>query len=197
MTRTAQITRETAETNITLSLDLDGSGQHEIETGVGFFDHMLTLFARHGLFDLKVKAIGDLHVDSHHTVEDTGICLGRAINEALGDKSGISRYGSMTLPMEETLATAAVDLSGRMWFVSQADYPSEKIGEFDTELVDVFWSAVAANGLMNLHQVVHYGSNSHHIAEGLFKATARALRNAVSVDPRQSGVPSSKGTLTE
>lgn len=197
MTRTAQITRETAETNITLSLDLDGSGQHEIETGVGFFDHMLTLFARHGLFDLKVKAIGDLHVDSHHTVEDTGICLGRAINEALGDKSGVSRYGSMTLPMEETLATAAVDLSGRMWFVSQADYPSEKIGEFDTELVDVFWSAVAANGLMNLHQVVHYGSNSHHIAEGLFKATARALRNAVSVDPRQSGVPSSKGTLTE
>lgn len=197
MTRTANITRQTAETEIRLSINLDGSGQHEIETGVGFFDHMLTLFARHGLFDLTVKAVGDLHVDSHHTVEDTGICLGRAINEALGDKAGITRYGSMTLPMEETLATAAIDLSGRMWFVSQAEYPSEKIGEFDTELVDVFWSAVAANGLMNLHQVVHYGSNSHHIAEGLFKATARALRIAVSVDPRQAGVPSSKGTLTE
>ncbi|MBD3674017.1 MAG: imidazoleglycerol-phosphate dehydratase HisB [Planctomycetaceae bacterium] len=197
MKRTAEISRKTAETNITLSIDLDGSGQHEIETGVGFFDHMLTLFARHGLFDLKVKAVGDLHVDAHHTVEDTGICLGRAINEALGDKAGITRYGSMTLPMEETLATAAIDLSGRMWFVSQAEYPSEKIGEFDTELVDVFWSAVAANGLMNLHQVVHYGSNSHHIAEGLFKASARALRIAVSIDPRQAGVPSSKGTLTE
>lgn len=197
MTRTAQVSRQTAETDITLSIDLDGTGQHEIETGVGFFDHMLTLFARHGLFDLKVKAVGDLHVDAHHTVEDTGICLGRAINEALGDKAGITRYGSMTLPMEETLATAAIDLSGRMWFVSQAEYPSEKIGEFDTELVDVFWSAVAANGLMNLHQVVHYGSNSHHISEGLFKATARALRIAVTIDPRQGGVPSSKGTLTE
>lgn len=172
MTRTASITRQTAETQITLSLNLDGSGQHEIDTGVGFFDHMLTLFARHGLFDLTVKAVGDLHVDSHHTVEDTGICLGRAINEALGDKAGITRYGSMTLPMEETLATAAIDLSGRMWFVSQAEYPSEKIGEFDTELVEVFWSAVSANSLMNLHQVVHHGSNSHHIAEGLFKASA-------------------------
>ncbi|MDG2388933.1 MAG: imidazoleglycerol-phosphate dehydratase HisB [Planctomycetaceae bacterium] len=197
MTRSSSITRQTAETQITLSLNLDGSGQHEIDTGVGFFDHMLTLFARHGLFDLNVKAVGDLHVDSHHTVEDTGICLGRAINEALGNKAGITRYGSITLPMEETLATAAIDLSGRMWFVSQAEYPSEKIGEFDTELVEVFWSAVAANSLMNLHQVVHYGSNSHHIAEGLFKASARALRIAVTIDPRQSGVPSSKGTLTD
>jgi imidazoleglycerol-phosphate dehydratase len=197
MTRTASVTRKTAETEIELSLDLDGTGQHDIETGVGFFDHMLTLFARHGLFDLKVKAAGDLHVDAHHTVEDTGICLGRALNDALGDKSGITRYGSMTLPMEETLVTAAVDLSGRMWFVSQAEYPSEKIGQFDTELVDVFWSAVAANGLMNLHQVVHYGSNSHHISEGIFKATARALRTAVVIDPRQAGVPSSKGTLSE
>lgn len=197
MTRSASISRKTAETDIELSLDLDGSGRHDIETGVGFFDHMLTLFARHGLFDLKVKAVGDLHVDSHHTVEDTGICLGRALNQALGDKAGITRYGSMTLPMEETLATSAVDLSGRMWFVSQATYPSEKIGEFDTELVEVFWSAVAANGLMNLHQVVHYGSNSHHISEGIFKSTARALRIAVSIDPRQTGVPSSKGTLSE
>jgi len=196
MTRTASVTRKTAETEIELSLELDGSGQHDIDTGIGFFDHMLTLFARHGLFDLTVKATGDLHVDYHHTVEDTGICLGRALNEALGDKSGISRYGSMTLPMEETLVTAAVDLSGRMWFVSNAEYPSEKIGQFDTELVDVFWSAVAANGLMNLHQVVHYGSNSHHISEGIFKATARALRIAVAVDARQTGVPSSKGTLS-
>lgn len=197
MSRTASLSRKTAETEISLSIDLDGSGQHEIETGVGFFDHMLTLLARHGLFDLKVKATGDLHVDFHHTVEDTGICLGRAINEAVGDKTGISRYGSMTLPMEETLVTSAVDLSGRMWYVSQATYSSQKIGEFDTELVEVFWSAVAANGLMNLHQMLHYGSNSHHIAEGIFKSTARALRQAVVVDPRQTGVPSSKGTLSE
>ncbi|HSG69191.1 MAG TPA: imidazoleglycerol-phosphate dehydratase HisB [Planctomycetaceae bacterium] len=197
MSRKAQVSRKTAETEIELLLDLDGTGMHEIETGVGFFDHMLTLLARHGLFDLRVKAAGDLHVDYHHTVEDTGICFGRALLEALGDKSGIVRYGSITIPMEETLATAAVDLSGRMWFVSQANYPSEKIGEFDTELVEVFWSAVAANGLMNLHQVVHYGSNSHHIAEGIFKSSARALRQAVAIDPRQTGVPSSKGTLTE
>ena len=197
MSRHAEISRTTAETQITLSLDLDGSGENSIETGVGFFDHMLTLLARHGLFDLTVKAVGDIHVDAHHTVEDTGICLGRALNEALGDKSGIARYGSMTLPMEETLVTSAVDLSGRMWYVSKADYPSEKIGEFDTELVEVFWQAVAANGLFNLHQVVHHGSNSHHIAEGIFKSTARALRAAVAFDPRQTGVPSSKGTLSE
>jgi imidazoleglycerol-phosphate dehydratase len=197
MPRQSRIVRKTAETEIELSLDLDGTGANQIATGVGFFDHMLTLLARHGLFDLTVKAEGDLHVDAHHTVEDTGICLGRALHEALGDKSGIARYGSITLPMEETLVTAAVDLGGRMWFVSQANYPSEKIGTFDTELVDVFWQAVAANGLMNLHQVVHHGSNSHHLAEGIFKATARALRQAVAFDPRQSGVPSSKGTLTE
>jgi imidazoleglycerol-phosphate dehydratase len=196
MSRQSQVSRKTAETEIDLSLQLDGTGVHEIETGVGFFDHMLTLLARHGLFDLRIKAAGDLHVDAHHTVEDTGICFGRALNEALGDKTGIARYGTMTLPMEETLVTSAVDLSGRMSFVSQASYPSEKIGEFDTELVEVFWQAVAANGLMNLHQVVHYGSNSHHIAEGIFKSSARALRQAVAIDPRQSGVPSSKGTLT-
>jgi imidazoleglycerol-phosphate dehydratase len=197
MSRTATICRKTAETDIELSIDLDGTGQAEIHTGVGFFDHMLTLLAKHGLFDLTVKAIGDLHVDFHHTVEDTGICLGKALQQALGDKAGIARYGSMTLPMEETLVTSALDLSGRIWFASQVSYPSQKIGEFDTELVDVFWQAVAANALMNLHHVVHYGHNSHHIAEGIFKSTARALRIAVAIDPRQSGVPSSKGTLSK
>ena len=196
MTRSASISRTTAETSIDLTLELDGTGQSQIETGIGFFDHMLTLFARHGLFDLSVQARGDLHVDFHHTVEDVGICLGRALAQALGDKQGITRYGSLTLPMEETLATSALDLSGRMWFVFQVRFPTEKIGTFDTELVETFWQAVAANGLLNLHQVLHHGTNSHHIAEALFKGTARALRAAVAIDPRQPGVPSSKGTLT-
>jgi imidazoleglycerol-phosphate dehydratase len=193
--RTATIQRTTGETDISLSLNLDGSGQAEIETGVGFFNHMLTLFAKHGLFDLAVQAQGDLDVDQHHTVEDVGICLGQAIREAVGDKAGIVRYGSMTLPMEETLVTSALDLSGRYWFVDDYTIPTEKIGEFDAQLVEVFWQAVAANALMNLHLVLHHGTNSHHIAEGIFKATARALRQAVTIDPRQSGVPSSKGVL--
>jgi imidazoleglycerol-phosphate dehydratase len=193
MARTASINRKTAETDIQLELNLDGIGQPEISTGVGFFDHMLTLFARHSLMDLKVKAVGDTHVDFHHTVEDVGICLGKAIAQALGDKQGIVRYGSKTLPMEETLTTAAIDLSGRMWFVFRVEFPTEKIGDFDTELVETFWQAIAANGL---HLVLHYGSNSHHISEALFKSAARALREAVAIDPRQSGVPSSKGTLT-
>ena len=197
MTRSASLTRKTAETSIELSLNLDGSGQAEIETGVGFFDHMLTLFAKHSLIDLKVHAKGDLHVDFHHTVEDVGICLGRALQQALGDKQGITRYGSMTLPMEETLATVALDLSGRAWFVYRVEFPTEKIGEFDTELVETFWQAVSANGLFNLHHVLHHGSNSHHISEALFKGTARALRIAIAVDARQTGVPSSKGTLSE
>lgn len=197
MSRTAEISRQTAETQIQLKINLDGTGQNEIDTGVGFFDHMLTLFARHGLFDLTVKAVGDLHVDYHHTVEDVGICLGRAINEALGDKKGITRYGSMCLPMEETLVTSALDLSGRFAYVYQVDFPTEKIGQFDTELVQEFWNAVASNAMMNLHLILHHGTNSHHISEGTFKATARALRQAVTVDPRQQGVPSSKGTLTE
>jgi imidazoleglycerol-phosphate dehydratase len=197
MSRSAEISRQTAETQIQLRIDLDGSGQNEINTGVGFFDHMLTLFARHGLFDLTVKAVGDLHVDHHHTVEDVGICLGRAINEALGDKQGITRYGSMCLPMEETLVTSTLDLSGRFAYVYKVDFPTEKIGEFDTELVQEFWNAVASNAMMNLHLILHHGSNSHHISEGTFKATARALRQAVTVDPRQQGVPSSKGTLTD
>ena len=194
--RTATIQRKTAETDITLKLNLDGTGQAEINTGVGFFDHMLTLLAKHGLFDLTVQAKGDLHVDHHHTVEDVGIALGRAITQAVGDKAGIFRYGHMTLPMEETLVTSAVDLSGRAWFVDSFKFPTEKIGEFDTQLVKEFWQAVSANGLMNLHLVLHHGVNSHHIAEALFKATARALRQAVTIDPRQPGIPSSKGTLS-
>lgn len=195
MSRTAEISRKTAETQINLFINLDGAGQHQISTGVGFFDHMLTLFARHGLFDLNVQATGDIHVDFHHTVEDVGICLGRAIHQALGDKQSIQRYGSLSLPMEESLVTSAVDLSGRFAFVYRVEFPTEKIGEFDTELVQEFWNAVASNALMNLHLILHHGSNSHHIAEATFKATARALRQAVSIDPRQPGVPSSKGTL--
>jgi imidazoleglycerol-phosphate dehydratase len=195
MPRTATINRKTAETEIQLMLNLDGSGAAQIATGVGFFDHMLTLLAKHALFDLTVSAQGDLAVDFHHTVEDVGICLGKALAQAVGDKHGIVRYGSKTLPMDETLVTSAVDLSGRMWFVYRVPFATEKIGDFDTELVETFWQALAANALINLHLVLHYGANSHHIAEALFKATARALREAVSIDPRQTGVPSSKGTL--
>lgn len=197
MGRHAVVQRETAETQIELELELDGQGDVAVATGVGFFDHMLTLLAKHSLFDLRIEAKGDLHVDAHHTVEDVGICLGRALAQALGDKRGITRYGSFTLPMEETLVTSALDLSGRMWFVEDLRFPTEKIGEFDTQLVEVFWQAVAANALMNLHLVLHHGQNSHHIAEGVFKATARALRQAVAIDARQTGVPSSKGTLSE
>jgi imidazoleglycerol-phosphate dehydratase len=196
MNRTAEIQRNTAETKIQLKLNLDGTGRHDVKTGVGFFDHMLVLFARHGLFDLTVQADGDTWVDDHHTVEDVGICLGRAIGQAIGDKKGITRYGSLSLPMEETLVTSALDLSGRFAFVYNVQFPTEKIGTFDTELVQEFWNAVASNVMMNLHLVLHHGSNSHHISEATFKATARALRQAVTVDPRQQGVPSSKGTLS-
>jgi imidazoleglycerol-phosphate dehydratase len=196
MPRTAKITRKTAETAIELKLNLDGSGTSTIDTGVGFFDHMLTLLARHGALDLVVKAKGDLHVDQHHTVEDVGICFGQAVKEALGDKSGIRRYGHFTLPMEETLATTAIDLSGRFYLVFAADFPTEMIGQFDSQLVEDFWHAVAANALCNLHVRVHYGRNSHHISEAIFKATARALRMAVELDPRSSGIPSTKGTLS-
>jgi imidazoleglycerol-phosphate dehydratase len=196
MARTATINRKTAETDIQLTLSLDGSGTAKIETGIGFFDHMLTLLAKHALFDLTVIAKGDLAVDFHHTVEDVGICLGKALAQALSDKQGIVRYGSKTLPMEETLVTSALDLSGRAWFIYRVAFMTEKIGDFDTELVETFWQALTANALMNLHLVLHHGSNSHHVAEALFKSTARALREAVVVDPRQSGVPSSKGTLS-
>ena len=195
MGRTAEITRQTAETSIRLSLNLDGTGQSKIHTGVGFFDHMLTLLARHAALDLTVEAQGDLQVDQHHTVEDVGICLGQAIQQALGDKAGIRRYGHFTLPMEETLVTTAIDLSGRSYLVFQASFPTAKIGEFDSELVEDFWQAVAANALCNLHVVLHHGRNSHHISEGIFKSAARALRMAVEPDPRMTGVPSTKGTL--
>lgn len=193
--RTATIQRDTFETKIKLTLNLDGTGVAKIATGVGFLDHMLTLFAKHGLFDLEVACQGDTHIDDHHTTEDIGICLGKALLEAVGDKAGITRYGSITLPMEETLVTSALDLSGRMKFIYKVEFPTEKIGTFDTELVEEFWQAVAANALMNLHLVLHHGTNSHHISEAIFKGTARALRQAVAIDPRQTGVPSSKGTL--
>ena len=196
MSRTATIQRQTAETDISLELDLDGSGNSQIATGVGFFDHMLDLLTRHALFDLKVEAQGDLHVDQHHTVEDVGICLGQAIRQAVGDKAGIRRYGHFTLPMEETLVTCAVDLSGRYYMVFAADFPTPKIGDFDSELVEDFWQATAANTLCNLHVTLHHGRNSHHISEAIFKSAARALRMAVETDPRQTGVPSTKGTLS-
>jgi imidazoleglycerol-phosphate dehydratase len=196
MVRTAKIDRKTRETQIKLELNLDGSGAGEWKTGVGFLDHMLELFARHGALDLKVEAKGDLQVDQHHTVEDVGICLGQAVKQALGDKAGIRRYGHFTLPMEETLCTTAIDLSGRYAFVFNAQFGSPKIGDFDSELVEDFFQALAANALCNLHVLVHYGRNSHHIAEAIFKSAARALRMAVEADPRMTGVPSTKGTLT-
>jgi len=196
MPRTAKIDRKTNETQIRLELNLDGSGQASIKTGVGFLDHMLELFTRHSVIDLTVEAKGDLHVDQHHTVEDTGICLGQAIKQALGDKAGIRRYGHFTLPMEETLVTTAIDLSGRYFLVFNAPMASPKIGDFDSELVEDFWQAVAANALCNLHVLMHYGRNSHHVSEAVFKSAARALRMAVELDPRSPGVPSTKGTLT-
>lgn len=195
MNRTATIDRRTAETQIQLELNLDGTGRSQVLTGVGFLDHMLDLFARHGAFDLRVEASGDLHVDDHHTVEDVGICLGQAFRQALGDKAGIRRYGHFTLPMEETLVTVAVDFSGRYFLVFQADMPAPKIGTFDSELVEDFWQAMAANSLCNLHILLHYGRNTHHISEAIFKAAARSLRAAVEPDPRVTGVPSTKGTL--
>jgi len=195
MPRTATIHRKTAETDIELELLLDGSGAARVATGIGFLDHMLTLLAKHGAMDLSVTARGDLEVDQHHTVEDIGICLGQAFREALGDKAGIRRFGHFTVPMEETLASAVVDLGGRAYCVFQAAFPTPKIGEFDSELVADFWHAFAANALCNLHVLVHHGRNSHHIAEAIFKAAARALRMAAEADPRIVGVPSTKGTL--
>ena len=191
----ASIHRQTAETDIRLEVDLDGSGQSKIATGVGFLDHMLALLARHGCLDLTVQAKGDLHVDAHHTVEDVGICLGTTVREALGDKAGIRRYGSMTLPMDETLVTAAIDLGGRYAFEYHAPIPTGKIGEFDSELIEHFWQSFAANAAANLHVLLHHGRNSHHIAEAVFKSAGRALREAAEPDPRSTGVPSTKGVL--
>ncbi|MFC4175279.1 imidazoleglycerol-phosphate dehydratase HisB [Microvirga sp. GCM10011540] len=194
--RSASVSRRTAETDIVLSIALDGTGKAEISTGVGFLDHMLELFARHGLFDLTVTVKGDLHVDQHHTTEDTGIALGQALLQALGDKKGITRYADIHLPMDETLTRIAVDISGRPFLVFRTAFPTEKIGAFDTELVREFFQAFAVNAGLTLHVETLYGANSHHIAESCFKGLARALRQAVAVDLREEGrVPSTKGTL--
>src|SRR5438128_3832631 len=195
MPRTARIRRETAETRIDLTIDLDGTGKAEVRTGVGFFDHMLTLLAKHSLIDLTVSADGDLHIDAHHTVEDVGICFGKALAQALGDKAGVRRYGDATVPMDETLVTAAVDLSGRPFLVWKADVPAELLGTFGSQLAEEFWRAASSAGLFNLHVVLHHGKNTHHIVEAIFKAVARALRQACEPDPRGAGVPSTKGVL--
>jgi len=194
--RAASVSRRTAETDVAVSLALDGTGKANIATGVGFLDHMLELLARHALFDLDVKVTGDLHVDQHHTTEDAGIALGQAFLQALGDKKGIGRYADIHLPMDETLTRVALDISGRPFLVFRTAFPTEKIGAFDTELVREWFQAFAMNAGITLHVETLYGSNSHHIAESCFKGLARALRAAVAVDPREEGrVPSTKGTL--
>lgn len=193
--RTAEISRDTKETQIKLALDLDGTGASDAKTGVGFFDHMLDLLAKHSLIDLTIKADGDLDVDAHHTVEDVGIVLGQAIEKAVGDKRGIYRYGWAIVPMDESLAQVAVDLSGRAALVFNVQFKGSLIGQFPVELVEEFWKSVAQNAKMNLHIAVPYGSNNHHIAEAIFKATAKALRQAVTKDPRNNQVPSTKGAL--
>jgi imidazoleglycerol-phosphate dehydratase len=193
--RKSQISRQTKETKVRLALDLEGSGKSAPHTGVGFFDHMLDLLARHSLIDLEIDAEGDLQVDAHHTVEDVGIVLGQALEQALGDKRGIYRYGWAIVPMDESLAQVAVDLSGRPAFVFNVSFTGDSIGAFPTELVEEFFKALATNAKLNLHIHVPYGGNNHHIAEAIFKATAKALRQAVSLDPRNTDVPSTKGTL--
>ena len=195
MNRTVTRTRTTKETDITVTLNLDGTGKTEIDTGIVFFDHMLNGFARHGLFDLTVHAKGDLEVDSHHTIEDTGIVLGQAILEAIGDKAGIKRYGHFMLPMDETLALCAVDLSGRPYLNFDATFTCDKLGELDTEMVKEFFYAVSYSGAMNLHLKVLDGGNNHHMAEALFKAFGKALDMAVSEEPRMKEVWSTKGSL--
>ena len=195
--RKSDISRKTAETDIRLTLSLDGTGKSDIQTGVGFLDHMLTLFARHGAFDLNLSCKGDTNVDDHHSVEDIGIALGEAFREALGEKRGVRRYGDVTLPMDEALILAAVDLSGRGGFYGDLHIPAQKVGTFDTELTEEFFIALARNGGMTLHVRQLAGQNSHHIIEGAFKAVARALRTAVSVDPDFAGeIPSTKGVLS-
>ena len=194
--RTAQITRETRETQIDLSLNLDGTGAVTAETGIGFLDHMLDHLGKHSVCDLTVKAAGDLHVDDHHTAEDVAICLGQAFKDALGDKAGIRRYGSAAVPMEETLAEVAVDLSGRPAVVFAVKFGTGKVGTFDTQLIEEFLRRLASTAGMNLHVRVPYGNNDHHIAEAIFKALAQALRQAKEIDPaRQGDVPSTKGSL--
>ena len=196
MTREAKITRKTNETNISLEIDLDGTGRYDIDTGIGFFDHMLEQLSRHSLIDMKIKADGDLHIDAHHTSEDVGIALGQAINKALGNRAGIRRYASIDLAMDETLTKAALDVSGRPYLVWQVNFSRDKVGDFDTELFREFFHALAHNGGLTLHVINQYGENNHHIAETCFKAVARAMRMAIEPDIRQDGViPSTKGTL--
>jgi imidazoleglycerol-phosphate dehydratase len=194
--RTASIDRRTKETNISATVNLDGTGAYDVATGVGFLDHMLEQLARHGLFDITLKAEGDLHIDQHHTTEDSGIVLGQAFAQALGDKAGITRYGSCYLPMDETLTRVALDVSGRPFLVWKVDFSRSKVGEMDTELFREWFQAFAQNAGITLHVENLYGENNHHVAETCYKALARALRQAVAVDPRQSGrVPSTKGQL--
>jgi imidazoleglycerol-phosphate dehydratase len=194
--RKGAILRKTKETSIEVGIDLDGSGLADITTGVGFFDHMLDQLARHSLVDMKIRAEGDRHIDDHHTVEDVGIALGQALAKALGDKKGLTRYAHCLLPMDETLTRVALDVSGRPFLVFRTEFPTEKIGGFDTQLVREFFQALAGNGGLTLHIETLYGSNSHHIAESCFKGVARALRDAVAIDARQAErVPSTKGAL--
>lgn len=193
--RVAEYTRKTKETDILLSLDIDGRGKAEIDTGIGFFDHMLEGFARHGLFDLKVKVTGDLKVDCHHTIEDTGIVLGNAIKKAVGDKKGIKRYGSIMLPMDETLVLCAIDLSGRPYLAFDAEFTTDRVGYMDTEMVKEFFYAVSYTAGMNLHFRVMSGGNNHHMIEAMFKAFAKALDEATLVDARITDILSTKGSL--
>lgn len=194
--RSHTLTRSTAETEITVTVDLDGSGSYDNQTGVGFFDHMLDQLARHSLIDMTVRAQGDLHIDDHHTVEDTGIALGQALAAALGDKRGIRRYGACLLPMDDALVRSALDLSARPFLIWNVDLPTAKIGAFDTELVREFFQAFSTHGGITLHIDMLHGLNSHHIAEAVFKSVARALREAVEVDPRKAdAIPSTKGAL--
>ena len=194
--RTASVKRSTNETSVAVSVNLDGTGRFEGKTGVGFFDHMLAQLARHSLVDITVEAEGDLHIDDHHTVEDTGIALGQAIRQALGDMKGVTRYADVHLPMDDTLSRAAIDISGRPFLVFQVVFPREKIGTFDTELVREWFQAFAMNAGVTLHVATLYGENAHHIAESLFKALARALRAAIAIDPRMAGeLPTTKGKL--
>lgn len=196
MSRTATIDRRTGETQVQVELTLDGTGSGTRATGVGFLDHMLDLLARHGRLDLDVKASGDLQTGAHHTVEDVGICIGQALDAALGDRAGITRYGSVTVPMDEARASCAVDISGRGLLVFEAELPPGAIGNYDHELTEEFLRAVAANAKLTLHVTVEAGTNVHHVIEAVFKAVARALRAAVALDPTEVGVPSTKGTLT-
>lgn len=195
--RQSSIERKTNETDISVSVNIDGTGQANIATGVGFFDHMLDQLARHSLIDINIKADGDLHIDDHHTVEDVGIALGQALAKALGDRKGITRYASLDLVMDETMTKAAIDISGRPFLVWDVEFSAPKIGTFDTELVREFFQALSQNSGMTLHMKTYYGANNHHIAETCFKSVARVLRTACEIDPRQSDkIPSTKGTLS-